>query len=450
MHRNKTLYIDSIKEIEYCGSKMLYLTGGEFEFPFKVNPTKTEHNLDNCEPCNNHHKLLIKEFSERVNSFPNCCKFHSNVVKIPEFALGNYGDVAEWSADKVMFSFHHFRENINNSNWYNEIVSYFEYCIESYGSFPVECGEPLMFGNYFNCLLHLMKNSQDEMYTGEITKKELKGRIDRIINYLESYRNGKEEDSKKDFNLLLSKYNEWFKIFPWELPYFRELKSNFSKKMPIFSGSRYNKYLGTTTRKLTSIEDLVEQLISTTKKLLNEINGLVLYEKNELKNADEVGINLILENRRLSLKEMTLKSNTSTSIYIKTIKFWLKEEKQFIEDIKPYLKNITIASEKPKPEFSIKQIALKLVYEGVMVTRENATTLIKPYGHNSGDKLYNEFTFYSSSTNRKASPTPFTKQKFKNKIDLFHSVSNILTEPNKSRLLDELKIMEINYKNEFE
>lgn len=106
--------------------------------------------------------------------------------------------------------------------------------------------------------------------------------------------------------------------------------------------------------------------------------------------------------------------------------------------------------EKSAPELSIKQIALKLVYEGILVNRSNAKEIVKDYGHTSGDKLFQEFTYFSSLANRKGNPSPATNKKFQNKIELFESVIELLSEANKQRALDELGMLKINRDNLFE
>jgi len=106
--------------------------------------------------------------------------------------------------------------------------------------------------------------------------------------------------------------------------------------------------------------------------------------------------------------------------------------------------------QKPIPDLSINQIALKSVYEGLQVTRENADGIVKQYNHNSGEKLFQRFTHYSNTQNRKGKPNPPTTKKFQNKIELFESVIELLPEPNKQRAIDELNILKKLFESEFE
>lgn len=96
------------------------------------------------------------------------------------------------------------------------------------------------------------------------------------------------------------------------------------------------------------------------------------------------------------------------------------------------------------------QIALKSFYEGLLITRENAHEIARKNGHQSGQRLYQLFSFYSSLTNRKAKPDNLTKKTFQNKIELFESVIELLENPHKQRAIDELKILKTIFENEFE
>ena len=100
-----------------------------------------------------------------------------------------------------------------------------------------------------------------------------------------------------------------------------------------------------------------------------------------------------------------------------------------------------------KSELSISQIALIYCYEGKIITRENGNEIAKDYGHNSGEKLFQKITFFSSAQNRKGKPSPSTPKKFQNKIALLESVIEKLSNEAKSRATDELNTLKSLFKN---
>jgi archaellum component FlaC len=91
-------------------------------------------------------------------------------------------------------------------------------------------------------------------------------------------------------------------------------------------------------------------------------------------------------------------------------------------------------------EYTIRQIALKLAYEDVSVTKENAEEIIKRFGHSSGQKLYQEFNRVWNSKKRIADPDKSLKI-LQNKIKLFESVAEILSTELKPKAEDEIKIL---------
>jgi hypothetical protein len=100
----------------------------------------------------------------------------------------------------------------------------------------------------------------------------------------------------------------------------------------------------------------------------------------------------------------------------------------------------TITEEKSQEnKLTISEIALKYFYEGKIITRENAKKHLEGTGHNTGDKLYNEFCKWSNNTDRKAYPEG--KVKLQNKIKLFKKVIALLPEDKNGKAKDELKIL---------
>jgi hypothetical protein len=105
---------------------------------------------------------------------------------------------------------------------------------------------------------------------------------------------------------------------------------------------------------------------------------------------------------------------------------------------------------KHKPELKIDQIALKYAYEGLQITRENGNEIAKEYRHNSGEKLFQRFTYYSSSANRKGKPNLCTPKKLDNKIKLIESIIELLPTDKQERATDEVSILKKIYEAEYQ
>ncbi len=106
-------------------------------------------------------------------------------------------------------------------------------------------------------------------------------------------------------------------------------------------------------------------------------------------------------------------------------------------------------SQTQKSQLTIDQIALKHVYEGIQITRQNGNQIVQSYGYNSGEKLFQRYIFYSSVANRKAKPTPCTPKRLKNKIILLESVITLLPESLKNKAIGEVEVLKTIYESEF-
>lgn len=114
----------------------------------------------------------------------------------------------------------------------------------------------------------------------------------------------------------------------------------------------------------------------------------------------------------------------------------------FLKWYNEIIKTIPVEANQLENKLSIKQIALKLVYENINVTKENADKIVKQYGHNSGQKLYQEYNFYHSRSDRTANPNT-TKKVLENKINLFESVIELLSDEYKTKAIDECNLLKV-------
>lgn len=136
------------------------------------------------------------------------------------------------------------------------------------------------------------------------------------------------------------------------------------------------------------------------------------------------------------------------------LKYRQKQEQQRQNEIEAEKQSWAIELPQPivkqKPELKIDQIALKYAYEGLQITRENGNEIAKEYGHNSGEKLFQRFTYFSSSANRKGKPNLCTPKKLDNKIKLIESIIELLPTDKQQRAKDEVSILKKIYEAEYQ
>jgi hypothetical protein len=121
----------------------------------------------------------------------------------------------------------------------------------------------------------------------------------------------------------------------------------------------------------------------------------------------------------------------------------LKNQIIYLQDLLQVNPTITKSSSKiALLELSIQEFGLKLAFEERQVTIENCDKIVQEIGLKSGGKLYQWYNKYTSRTNRKGKPNPYTLTKLNNKIKTFERVLDFLDEDYKAKAIDELNILQ--------
>lgn len=396
---------------------------------------ETGEQFPNCCPF---HKNVFEGAESWFSKFPNCCDQHKAMVSKWWYNKANYSGIAEKIVKQLSYTEHHISERININDWYKDITDYIEYNVSSFGN--PQIGSHL----YLDNIQYYIKNTNSEIP---------KNKRQRLIEFIETYYNSPKEQTKTDLNILYSTYQKWLKVFPFEISFFSTLKPHFEKQLPILNGKpETNKYTGTAKVKIHTKGSLIDFLLNLTNNLLTQINTTTLYEKGLLTEPQKIKLELVLNERKMKLKQGYVNSSKDEEQrYRKILKEWFADEKRFIDEVTPIVKALPpqlIAGQ--KPELKINQIALKYAYEGLQITRENGNNIAKEYGHNSGEKLFQRFTYFSSSANRKGKPNLCTPKKLDNKIKLIESIIELLPTDKQERAKDEVSILKKIYEAEYQ
>ncbi|MBX9784198.1 MAG: hypothetical protein K2X48_12990 [Chitinophagaceae bacterium] len=202
--------------------------------------------------------------------------------------------------------------------------------IHSCGQFPKGYGGPLGVGRYVDYLKGFINSP-----------KIVNNKKERLFNFLETYWENKPVSDQTDINLLYSKYQEWLKVFPFEISFFSHLKPYFEKQIPILKGKGdTNIYSGFTTFNIVSKDELLLFLSTVTKTIIKEINSSTLLQHGLLNNAKRTQIEIITANRKLQIEEIGNAKWSDRNGYIKILKKWLRGEKEFINEIVPLLSSL--------------------------------------------------------------------------------------------------------------
>jgi len=337
INRHIKIFVKNPKPVEFCGKILFWqMDLNTFEVPFEVEPTKGDHDFNKCEGCRKNLKQITQWLTElfegkgQKKAFPFCCTEHENLVKLNIFDRRLFVNVPVMTAKKIIYTNQHIINNHISKNWYKTITDYIEYTKESFGQIPNGSGEPLYLRAYFFYVIDLLKRNN------EIPAEKK----NRILEFLNTYLTP-NATPKTDLNILLSTYEKWFKEFPFELnSYFGNLKQHFEKQLPILNGKpEVNIYSGMVKVKMHTKSSLIEVLINLTNNLLTQINGVTLYENGLITDANKIKLELVINSRKLKLKQGYKNSSPNEEQrYRKILKEWFNDEKKFIDEITPLLK----------------------------------------------------------------------------------------------------------------
>jgi hypothetical protein len=357
INRHTTFFVKDIKPIEFCGKPVMWQMdlNGAFEKPFETQPTEGEHDFKTCEGCQKTLKELIKRLTEKFEGnhkdgakpFPSCCTQHSELTKLKEFNKVDFVGVPEMVARKIIYTNSHIKNNHHSETYYKDITDYIDYTVESFGQMPSNA-EPLYLSDYFFYITDLLERNTDIE----------KGRKNRLLEFLKAY-STPTETPKTDFNILLGTYQKWLKVFPFEISFFSTLKPHFEKQLPILNGKpETNKYTGLARAKMHTKGSLIDVLLNLTNNLLTQINTTTLYEKGLLTEPQKIKLELVLNERKMKLKQGYVNSSKDEEQrYRKILKEWFADEKRFIDEVTPLVKALPPQPIKTKADILNEQLS---------------------------------------------------------------------------------------------
>ena len=319
-----------MKEIDLCGTSMYEFSGSSYTSPKDFTRLVYEkHNLDTCQNCRKRHEQAIEMATKKLEDFPNCCADHKKLNSAPWFKLKDFENFPRLYADKLLFTWHHILNNLEEQNWREEIFDYFEYIFKSFGEFPQGHGEALCLGKYIRDLTGLISNLSEHLEK----KKE-------ILKFINDYYNASPTD-RTELSILAGTYTQWHKTFPFELSFFSHLKPHFEKNIPFLESTHTNKYLGLTKGLMRTKESLMALLIQITEKVISQINTLTLFESGKIDSLDKTELELILQERKQKLKEgYNNSARDPNTRYRRVLKAWLKDEIGFIRKLRAVAERI--------------------------------------------------------------------------------------------------------------
>lgn len=330
---NPDAFIKAFENLDGCTNHIAEISSRDFEAKqFETAPIKGYETPEGFPNCCEGHKAIYNIGLERFSKFPNCCEHHKKLNGAKWFRKDNYSYLPIKLAQTVAYTCNCIAMNLEKSDWYKIITDYIDYTFYSFGQFPDGYGSPFGVDLYLHNVENTLKNEKE---IPEHKKKQL-------ISFIQEFGKSEKTSIHTDLNILIGIYKKWFKEFPFEISFFQDLKPHFEKQIPILYGKeKTNIFTGLVAYKTTTKEQLINYLISITENILSQTNTLTLYESNLLTDPNKIKLELILNERKMKLKQgYSNNSAKEDDRYRKILKDWFNDEKKFIDEITPLLKTL--------------------------------------------------------------------------------------------------------------
>lgn len=387
--------------------------------PYNVEPLDGYIEPKNFPLCCKRHESIYNYSIEYYEKFPFCCEKHSKFLNDFNLKKNQFENIKIDIVRRLSYTEDFIERKINEDNWFEEIVHWLEYIMYSFGN-------PEVGLSLFNTNLDIFIRKSDKIPE---SKRVL------LIKHIEDLYKDEEEDKYTDFNILIDTYKRWLKLFPFELSVFSKLKEHFNKTLPFVKEKPdYNPYTGLTKFKVVNQKELINNLIGLTNNILSQVDTTILTKQD---NSNLInGHSLEITNKLHKTKQETLLKQFSKeeNKYLRTIKKWLENEKEYFKDI------TIILNQKSLPEPTKTTISKYLLLSNTATRHHTSNQLTKALidskyiSENSKADLINAFNGNAPQTKvnwlgQKGDLYSFIKYCNENKI--FHNNIDIWVESSK-------------------
>lgn len=337
-----------LRKVKYSNEKKIKVAELEisrFQVEFEIEPYYLMHYAVDFLKVNDDVQLNCFEFKILIETQKWQIAIKEKFDKLltssknPNLTKRLFDDLPTMLSEKVMATHVFILNNLGQDNWKELIIDYLDYVVDSFGKVPNPFTVPAGLNEYLKYLLTI----HDKFDWGNYTK----GVIDRlvfILNYITTTY-VKDEVERKKFEMLLEVYDKWYHVFPFDIKLFSDVKDSYSHTLPILKKKpRINPYLGTEVYMFYSENEMLDFLLSITKKTLSSFKSkeLVKPRTEYIRNDTKFNLELVNKLHWLDQKDLLTKFSSGQTSYINVVKKWLSTETRYLKKV---LKNYNLNSE---------------------------------------------------------------------------------------------------------
>lgn len=285
-----------------------------FKHPFKTAPLKGFNEGDQFKNSEAFLQSITDMASNWFESFPECCNSHREIGKLSNFKKKDYEYIPLQILNNTKYFAFALESFIDQDSGMNEIKDYLDYLIESFG-------RPNIGGHIFDTAIkHFIENTS-------IDNKEFSDdeRLE-LLEHLEPIKPPVDLE-ERELTLLYSTFQKWLKYMP-SIGEFQKLKNRLTGKIPMnifMIEPRYNKYLGMSSFRSRSRNELLKLLMNMTNEILS-LSRIEITKENYT--SDKL---LLTAEEKLKISQSKLLQNhTDLEIsYLDLIEKWLSYQIEF-------------------------------------------------------------------------------------------------------------------------
>lgn len=370
--------------------------------------------------------------------FPNCCGSHKFIhddckkwltksykhkkKHNPKFRFENK-QIAQ-IANKVARYCHNTEQHIRaikgNEDWFDDFKEY------------VEC-----------CEFSLARTDADVIYIHHV-KNIIYGEVDlehkeEMLKHIQELKEQREQKAPNSSVKALERvYHSWLGMFPFDMPYFKGMKEQMHKSLPIIeSVKRKNRYTNLMEANLYSEEGLLNMLYDLTDGILRNVNLDAFHDKGEKIVHDPIAVALIKSRTKMKRK----KPISSDGRFKELIRQWLEDEREWLAEMKPYLQELPKLEPKDEIKLSLQEVALLYAINDDYIENDKANEIAEKFGHTSGEKLLRFRNQLGTATDR-TNCNGLTNAKIDNLIKRYNKLKDRIKPEKIKKWEDELNVIE--------
>ena len=302
--------------------------GRDISPPFDAGVIKGFEWPEGFPKCCKSHTTISESIDKWLEGFPKCCPYHIELSKKDWFKKQDFGYLKRKILTNFYFTEFHIKRVIADDNWYDLITDYIDYIVQSFG------GHGVGSGRYLQLIKEVIER---EVFFTMINFPRAKRQ--QLLKFLEEehFHKGNPKDIS-DPNLLFMTYKRWLNSFP-DLPVFQKIKKAQEKftMVLMLKEPKFNPYLGVVKSKTVTNDELVELLVSNTKKILAKINMKEMIQQGLIKDGNSYKYDLIQKLFDARYDFLLGQYSEGEKKYVETLTEWLKISLDFLQAIEPLI-----------------------------------------------------------------------------------------------------------------